>query len=73
MPKADRLYLDYGPLLDAMRGRKWVLAAHCVEAVEPGVKVNLFQMPGGYVLPVTFGGKLHRPRCGSATCRDWRN
>ena len=24
---ADRQYLDYGPLLDAMRGKKWVLAA----------------------------------------------
>ncbi len=57
-PKADRLYLDYGPLLDTMRGRKWVLAARCVEAAEPNVKVNLFQTPAGYVLPVTFGGKL---------------
>jgi hypothetical protein len=56
-PKADRQYMDYGPLLDAMRGKKWVLAARCVEAVEPGVKVNLFQTPGGYALPVTFGGK----------------
>jgi len=55
-PKADRLYMDYGPLLDAMRGKKWVLAARCVEAVEPGVKVNLFQTPGGYAMPVTFGG-----------------
>jgi len=52
----DRQYLDYGPLLAAMRGKKWVLKAHCVESVTPGVKVNLFQVPGGYALPVTFGG-----------------
>jgi hypothetical protein len=56
-PKADRFYLDYGPLLDALRGRKWVLTARCVEASTPGVKVNLFQVPAGYVIPVTFGGK----------------
>ena len=55
-PEADKLYLDYGPLLDAMRGRKWVLALRCVESATPGVKVNLFEVPGGYVLPVTFGG-----------------
>jgi hypothetical protein len=53
----DRQYLDYGPLLDAMRGKKWVLAPHCVESTTPGVKVNLFQVPGGYALPLTFGGK----------------
>ncbi len=55
--KADRLYMDYGPLLDVMRGRKWVLAARCVEAADANVKVNLFQTPGGYALPVTFAGK----------------
>lgn len=54
----DRQYLDYGPLLDAMRGKKWVLEPHCVESATPGVKVNLFQVPGGYALPVTCGGQL---------------
>ena len=54
---ADRWYLDYGPLLEALRGRQWVLTAGCVEAATPDVKVNLFQVPGGYVVPVTFGGK----------------
>ena len=54
-PSADRLYLDYGPLLDALRGKKWVLAPHCVQCGAADVKVNLFQVPGGYVVPVTFG------------------
>ena len=54
-PSADKLYGDYGPLLDAMRGEKWVPAPHCVQCDTPDVKVNLFQVPGGYVLPVTFG------------------
>ena len=53
---ADQLYLDYGPLLDALRGKKWALAPHCIETATPGVKVNLFQTPGGYTAPVTFGG-----------------
>ncbi|HXP60140.1 MAG TPA: hypothetical protein VN829_06585, partial [Dongiaceae bacterium] len=56
-PRAERYYMDYGPLLDAMRGRKWVLTARCVESAAPGAKVNLFRVPGGYVLPVTFGGQ----------------
>ncbi|MCC6125142.1 MAG: hypothetical protein IT426_09290 [Pirellulales bacterium] len=55
-PDRDRHYLDYGPLLDALRGKKWVLAPHCVECASPEVKVNLFQVPGGFVAPVTFGG-----------------
>jgi len=57
-PKADRQYMDYGPLLDAMRGKKWVLTARCVESANPNVKVNLFQTPGGYAMPVTFGGNI---------------
>jgi hypothetical protein len=61
---ADQLYRDYGPLMDAMRGKQWVLTERCVEAVTPGLKVNLFQVPGGYALPVTFGGKTE-----SATVR----
>jgi hypothetical protein len=54
-PAADQLYLDYGPLLDALRGKKWVLTPHCVES--DAAKANLFQVPGGYALPVTFAGK----------------
>jgi hypothetical protein len=53
---AEEYYFDYGPLLDAMRGKKWVLEPHCVESLTPGVKVNLFEVPGGYALPVTLGG-----------------
>ncbi len=51
----ERQYMDYGPMLDLMRGKKWVLAPHAVE-VSGGAKANLFQVPGGYVVPVTFGG-----------------
>jgi hypothetical protein len=54
---AEKQFLDYGPLLDAIRGKKWVLAPHCVEAAGGRAKVNLFDVPGGYALPVAFGGK----------------
>jgi hypothetical protein len=53
----DRYYLDYGPLLDAMRGKKWVLLPHVIEAAENAARVNLFEVPGGYAIPVTFAGK----------------
>ncbi len=53
---AERQYLDYGPLLEALRGKKWVLTPHCVEVQEGAAKSNLFEVPGGYVVPVTFGG-----------------
>ena len=54
--KTEKYYLAYGPLLDAMRGKKWVLAPHCVEVFGDTAKVNLFQVPGGYAMPVCFGG-----------------
>ena len=53
---ADQEYLDYGPLLDAMRGKKWVLTPHCIEVVNLAAKANLFRVTDGWVAPVTFGG-----------------
>jgi hypothetical protein len=53
----EKYYLAYGPLMDAMRGKKWVLAPHCVEVTGGSAKANLFQVPGGYAMPVCFGGK----------------
>jgi hypothetical protein len=61
-PATDRHYLDYGPLLDALRGKKWVLEPHCVETDTPDVKVNLFQTPEGFVVPVMFGGRKESAR-----------
>jgi hypothetical protein len=52
----ERQYCDYGPLLDLMRGKKWVLSPHAVEVANGLAKANLFQIPGGFVVPVVFGG-----------------
>jgi hypothetical protein len=54
-PFADKWYSDYAPLLDVMRGRKWVLTPHAIE-VHGSAKVNLFTVGKDYVMPVTFGG-----------------
>ncbi len=52
----DRWYLDYGPLFETLRGRKWVLQPRAVEVKGGAAKANLFAVPGGYVVPVVFGG-----------------
>jgi len=53
----DRCYLDYGPLLQAMRGKRWVLTPHVVSVEHQAASVNLFKVPGGYAIPVTFAGQ----------------
>ena len=55
-PEGDIIYTDYGPLFTAMRGRKWVLLPYSVQINQGNAKANLFQVPQGYVVPVTFGG-----------------
>jgi hypothetical protein len=51
----DRQYLDYGPLLNLLKGKKWVLEPHCAEVADQAAKVNLFEVPAGWIVPVTFG------------------
>lgn len=54
-PWATGQYEAYGPLLDAIRGKKWDLSPHAAEA-QGSALVNLFEVPGGYAVPVTFAG-----------------
>ena len=54
---AERFYMDYGPLMDELRGRKWVLTPHVIEVEHSAAKANIFQTPRGFAIPVTFGGK----------------
>ena len=54
---AEKYYLDYGPLLEAIRGKTWVLQPHCVEVAAGQARANLFAVPGGYAVPVVFGGR----------------
>lgn len=55
-PWAEKQYLDYGPLFDSLRGKRWVLTPHIVEAVSQAAKVNFFEVESGYALPVTYAG-----------------
>jgi hypothetical protein len=59
LPNAEieRHYLDYGPLLDTLRGKRWLLLPHVVHVEGDKALANVFDVPGGYVIPVTFGGK----------------
>lgn len=54
---AERYYMDYGPLMDAMRGKRWVLTPGCVEVAGGQAKANLFETPEGWALPVALGGE----------------
>jgi hypothetical protein len=54
----DRQYLDYGPLMAAISGKKWVLEPHAVEVVNNQAKANLFKIPDGYAAPVVFGKEI---------------
>ena len=53
----DRQYLEYGPLFKPLKGKTWVLEPRCVEALGRQAKVNLFEVPDGWIVPVTFGPK----------------
>ena len=55
-PEKDRWYYDYGPMLDRLRGKRWVLEPHCVEVAGEAAKVNLFRAEDGLVVPVVFAG-----------------
>lgn len=58
----DQAYYDYGPMLDALRGKRWVLEPHAIAVADDAAKVNLFEVPGGYVVPVTLGGSREQVR-----------
>jgi hypothetical protein len=48
---------DYGPMFDALRGRRWALHARPIVCDEPAkATVNLFTIPGGCLAVVTAAG-----------------
>lgn len=51
----DQQYLDYGPLLQLLKGKKWVLEPNCIGVNDSSVKVNLFGCKDDWVIPITFG------------------
>lgn len=59
---SERFYMEYGPLFDELRGRKWVLEPHVIAVEHATAKANIFQTSKGYAVPVIFGGKAARAR-----------
>jgi len=53
-PTTDSYYLQYGPLLNLLRGKKWVLEPHVLQVENNAAKANLFKVPEGLVMPVVF-------------------
>ncbi len=58
----DQYYVDYGPMFDTLRGRRWVLSAHAIEVEGQQAKANLFAIPGGYLAVLVMGGARTRAR-----------
>ncbi len=54
---ADKWFLEYGPLLNELKGRKWVLAPDIIQVVGGHAKANIFEVPDGYVIPVVLADK----------------
>ena len=52
----DKQYLDYGPLMILMRGKKWVLEPHVIRVPDANAKANIFEVPDGYIIPVVYAG-----------------
>ncbi len=53
---AEKVYSDYGPMLAAMKRRKWCLLPQVLEVSRSSAKANIFKVPTGYLIPVMFGG-----------------
>ncbi|MBN1553276.1 MAG: hypothetical protein JXA11_00910 [Phycisphaerae bacterium] len=58
--EVERYFLDYGPMLNALRGRKWILQPHVIEVKDNLAKANVFTVPDGLIIPVMFGGECDR-------------
>jgi len=60
--KVEKFYFDYGPMLESLRGRKWVLQPGVIEVADGKAKANIFEIPGGWIVPVTFAAGLEKVR-----------
>ena len=54
----DQIYLDYGPLFNALKGRKWLLKPGVHSSGQIGeAKANVFETKAAYVVFVGLAGK----------------
>jgi len=50
----DQLYLDYGPLMNQLKEKQWVLKPGIVEVKDNKAKINIFKTKNGYAIPVVY-------------------
>jgi hypothetical protein len=55
-PVIEKYYLDYGPLLSAIKGREWVLVPDIISVQENLAKANIFRVKEKFIIPVIHGG-----------------
>lgn len=53
----ERLYLDYGRMFNALRGRTWFLRPGVIEVAKGNAKANIFETPSSYVIFAGLAGK----------------
>lgn len=53
-PYVDSLYIDYGPLMEIIKERRWVLRPNAVQVYNNAARANIFSVPGGYAIPVVY-------------------
>jgi len=51
----DQLYLDYGPLMNQLKEKQWVLKPGIVQVKDDKAKANIFKTKNGYAVPVVYG------------------
>jgi hypothetical protein len=53
---AEKYYADYGLLLQALKGREWIMSPHVVEVEDGWAKANVFKANDKIIIPVVLGG-----------------
>jgi hypothetical protein len=53
-PDIDQAFLDYGPLLARLRGKRWTLSPRPVSVTGDVAIANVFEVTDGYAVPIVF-------------------
>ncbi len=51
----DKYYLDYGSMLNAIKGREWLLYPHIISVADDAAKANIFKVKNKIIIPVVQG------------------
>ena len=54
-PAIENFYLDYGSMLNAIKGRQWILTPNVITVKDDSAKANIFKMNDKIIIPVIHG------------------